>query len=194
MATSNAPYQILLVEDNLINQRLLARQLSRAGCEVTTADDGQYALDVLLAAAKSGRSFHICGAFACHPRARLLTRLQQWMWRCRECACPLDLNCKPHADALTAQRPRSDSAGTTARSGRPAAWSLTYIGRLCECARRAAGSYAGFRDGELCSLSLGELYHSIRRRLRYRSRSSLPHCSKKSKRSSLCRRDRFPIH
>jgi CheY-like chemotaxis protein len=48
-------------DGTVINQRLLARQLSRAGCTVTTADDGQYAIDTLLTAAKDGTGFDVCG-------------------------------------------------------------------------------------------------------------------------------------
>lgn len=39
--------KVLLVEDNIVNQRVLARQLQRAGCEVTVACDGQEALNYL---------------------------------------------------------------------------------------------------------------------------------------------------
>jgi CheY-like chemotaxis protein len=38
---------ILLVEDNLVNQRVLKKQLTKAGCTITTADNGLYALDHL---------------------------------------------------------------------------------------------------------------------------------------------------
>ena len=40
-------FEILLVEDNLINQRVLARQLRKAGCIVHTANDGVEALEFL---------------------------------------------------------------------------------------------------------------------------------------------------
>jgi CheY-like chemotaxis protein len=38
---------ILIVEDNLINQRVLSRQLIKAGCVVSTADNGHFALEHL---------------------------------------------------------------------------------------------------------------------------------------------------
>jgi CheY-like chemotaxis protein len=38
---------ILLVEDNIVNQRLLSRQLTKAGCIVSTADNGVFALEHL---------------------------------------------------------------------------------------------------------------------------------------------------
>lgn len=38
---------ILIVEDNLVNQRVLSRQLQKAGCAVLTADNGLLALEVL---------------------------------------------------------------------------------------------------------------------------------------------------
>lgn len=40
-------FEVLLVEDNLINQRVLARQLRKAGCIVHTANDGVEALGLL---------------------------------------------------------------------------------------------------------------------------------------------------
>jgi signal transduction histidine kinase/CheY-like chemotaxis protein len=40
-------WHILLVEDNLINQRILQKQLVKAGCLVTVANHGQEALDIL---------------------------------------------------------------------------------------------------------------------------------------------------
>lgn len=39
---------VLLVEDNEISQKLLKKQLVRAGCSVTTANDGVDAIDVVL--------------------------------------------------------------------------------------------------------------------------------------------------
>lgn len=39
------PYEVLLVEDNVINQQVLSRQLRKAGCIVHTANDGLEALD-----------------------------------------------------------------------------------------------------------------------------------------------------
>jgi PAS domain S-box-containing protein len=38
---------ILIVEDNLVNQKVLAKQLTKAGCVVSTADNGLLALDHL---------------------------------------------------------------------------------------------------------------------------------------------------
>ncbi|KAJ4296620.1 hypothetical protein N0V90_006668 [Kalmusia sp. IMI 367209] len=38
---------ILIVEDNLVNQRVLSRQLQKSGCTVYTADNGLLALEVL---------------------------------------------------------------------------------------------------------------------------------------------------
>jgi CheY-like chemotaxis protein len=40
-------YHVLLCEDNLINQRILAKQLRASGCIVTVANHGREALDVL---------------------------------------------------------------------------------------------------------------------------------------------------
>lgn len=40
-------YHLLLVEDNLVNQKILYRQLTKAGCIVTTADHGLEALEAL---------------------------------------------------------------------------------------------------------------------------------------------------
>jgi PAS domain S-box-containing protein len=38
---------ILIVEDNLLNQRVLTKQLTKAGCVVSTADNGLFALDFI---------------------------------------------------------------------------------------------------------------------------------------------------
>jgi CheY-like chemotaxis protein len=38
---------VLIVEDNLVNQRVLSKQLTKAGCIVSTADNGLLALDHL---------------------------------------------------------------------------------------------------------------------------------------------------
>jgi CheY-like chemotaxis protein len=38
---------ILIVEDNLVNQKVLSKQLSKAGCITSTADNGLFALDHL---------------------------------------------------------------------------------------------------------------------------------------------------
>ncbi|KAF3000464.1 hypothetical protein E8E15_000698 [Penicillium rubens] len=45
MSKLEEPHRILFVEDNVINQRVLARKLKIAGFEVTTANNGQEALD-----------------------------------------------------------------------------------------------------------------------------------------------------
>ena len=43
--SSESSLHILLVEDNLVNQRVLSRQLTKAGCVVHVANHGQEALD-----------------------------------------------------------------------------------------------------------------------------------------------------
>lgn len=45
MSKLERPHHILFVEDNIINQRVLSRKLKIAGFEVTTANNGQEALD-----------------------------------------------------------------------------------------------------------------------------------------------------
>ncbi|QSZ28736.1 hypothetical protein DSL72_003238 [Monilinia vaccinii-corymbosi] len=44
---ASKPMQVLLVEDNLVNQRILKRQLTKAGCVVHVANHGVEALEVL---------------------------------------------------------------------------------------------------------------------------------------------------
>jgi hypothetical protein len=44
----HASVHVLLVEDNEISQKLLKKQLVRAGCSVATANDGVEALEYLL--------------------------------------------------------------------------------------------------------------------------------------------------
>jgi CheY-like chemotaxis protein len=46
-AEEPGPLHILVVEDNIVNQKVLAKQLKKAGCVVTTADNGLYALTEL---------------------------------------------------------------------------------------------------------------------------------------------------
>jgi hypothetical protein len=49
---------VLVAEDNEISQKLLKKQLIRAGCKVATANDGVEAVDYVLdSAAKAGGSF-----------------------------------------------------------------------------------------------------------------------------------------
>lgn len=43
----NHPYHVLVVEDNLVNQRVLSKQLTKIGCKVTVANHGGEALDQL---------------------------------------------------------------------------------------------------------------------------------------------------
>lgn len=40
-------WHILIVEDNLVNQRILAQQLRKLGCKVLVANHGQEALDIV---------------------------------------------------------------------------------------------------------------------------------------------------
>ncbi|KAF2811370.1 uncharacterized protein BDZ99DRAFT_461454 [Mytilinidion resinicola] len=50
---------LLLVEDNLINQKVLKRQLQSRGFVVTTANNGQEAIDVVRALAESSTSYAV---------------------------------------------------------------------------------------------------------------------------------------
>lgn len=43
----SGPLHILVVEDNIVNQKVLAKQLRKAGCIVSTADNGRFALTEL---------------------------------------------------------------------------------------------------------------------------------------------------
>jgi CheY-like chemotaxis protein len=61
-APSTTPSSILLVEDNLINQRVLKKQLQRHGYIVHTADNGQEAFDFIKT------TQHWKGATASAPR------------------------------------------------------------------------------------------------------------------------------
>ena len=45
--TPTEPMHVLVVEDNLVNQRILRKQLEKAGCIVATADNGIHALTYL---------------------------------------------------------------------------------------------------------------------------------------------------
>ena len=43
-----APLKVLIVEDNLVNQKVLAKQLQNKGCEVHLANHGGEAIDTLM--------------------------------------------------------------------------------------------------------------------------------------------------
>jgi CheY-like chemotaxis protein len=45
---SSVAYNILLVEDNLLNQKILAKQLTKAGCTVHVSNNGAEAIDTML--------------------------------------------------------------------------------------------------------------------------------------------------
>ncbi|KAF1972904.1 aerobic respiration control sensor protein arcB [Bimuria novae-zelandiae CBS 107.79] len=45
--TGNSDLAILIVEDNMVNQKVLSKQLQKVGCTTYTADNGLLALDVL---------------------------------------------------------------------------------------------------------------------------------------------------
>lgn len=47
-ATNKRKLRVLLTEDNIINQQLLQRQLTKAGCSVAVANNGQEALDLVV--------------------------------------------------------------------------------------------------------------------------------------------------
>ncbi|KAK4047297.1 hypothetical protein OIV83_005475 [Microbotryomycetes sp. JL201] len=47
--TTNSPVHVLVVEDNLINQKVMTRQLKLAGYHVTVANNGREGLDYLIA-------------------------------------------------------------------------------------------------------------------------------------------------
>ncbi|MBX7167522.1 MAG: response regulator [Pirellulales bacterium] len=51
--------RILVAEDGLDNQRLIAHLLKKAGAVVTVCDNGQLALDAALAARAAGEPFHV---------------------------------------------------------------------------------------------------------------------------------------
>ena len=53
------PRRILLVDDGIDNQRLIAYVLRKAGIEVSVAENGQVAVDLALAATLAGSSFDI---------------------------------------------------------------------------------------------------------------------------------------
>jgi CheY-like chemotaxis protein len=53
------PRRILLAEDGLENQRLIAHVLRKDGAEVSVAENGQVAVDSALAATQAGSSFDV---------------------------------------------------------------------------------------------------------------------------------------
>ena len=52
-------YRILLAEDNPTNQTLIVGILKKTGAEVTSADDGKIALDLVLSAREKGKHFDL---------------------------------------------------------------------------------------------------------------------------------------
>lgn len=55
-----ASYSILLVEDNLLNQRVLAKQLQRAGCMVEVVNHGGEAIDYVLQCLNQAAEYGSC--------------------------------------------------------------------------------------------------------------------------------------
>jgi hypothetical protein len=67
LPTPGRKLRVLLTEDNLINQQLLQRQLTKAGCSVAVANNGQEALD-LVVEGESNLDCILMGMFAVsHP-------------------------------------------------------------------------------------------------------------------------------
>jgi CheY-like chemotaxis protein len=52
--------RVLVCEDNLLNQKLLYRQLTKAGIETTVANNGLEAIDKLLQSVREGRPMNVC--------------------------------------------------------------------------------------------------------------------------------------
>lgn len=52
--------RVLVCEDNMLNQKLLHRQLTKAGIETIVANNGLEAIDKLLQSAKEGRPLNVC--------------------------------------------------------------------------------------------------------------------------------------
>lgn len=52
--------RVLVCEDNLLNQKLLHRQLSKSGIETIVANNGLEAIDKLVQSAKEGRPLNVC--------------------------------------------------------------------------------------------------------------------------------------
>lgn len=59
--TETGTIHVLLVEDNEISQKLLKKQLVRAGCSVITANDGVEALEILLKNASTSHPGSLVG-------------------------------------------------------------------------------------------------------------------------------------
>ncbi|KAL8290344.1 hypothetical protein RQP46_002602 [Phenoliferia psychrophenolica] len=55
--TRLTPIRVLVVEDNVVNQKVLGRQLKTKGYDATVANNGREALDILLETEKSGPRF-----------------------------------------------------------------------------------------------------------------------------------------
>lgn len=47
-ASIDRPLNVLIVDDDGLTRKLMSRMLQRQGCNISTAEDGQYALDLLL--------------------------------------------------------------------------------------------------------------------------------------------------
>jgi PAS domain S-box-containing protein len=56
---ASLPYRVLLAEDNPVNRRLIALHLKRAGADVSVAENGRIALEMIESAEAAGREYEL---------------------------------------------------------------------------------------------------------------------------------------
>ena len=94
VAENDVPYDILIAEDNLVNQKLAVKILEKYGHQVEIAENGQLAVDAFKARVQRNRPFDVILVSLEPPiqfnlrtiRLTVLRALFRWMFLCRSWA------------------------------------------------------------------------------------------------------------
>ena len=92
VAENDVPYDILIAEDNLVNQKLAVKILEKYGHQVEIAENGQLAVDAFKARVQRNRPFDVIlvslmsVCIATEFVAEVRRSLCRWMCQCRSWA------------------------------------------------------------------------------------------------------------
>ena len=121
VAENDVPYDILIAEDNLVNQKLAVKILEKYGHQVEIAENGQLAVDAFKARVQRNRPFDVILVSLEPPiqfnlrttRLTVLRALFRWMFLCRSWAA-----WKPRSLSVPMSRPMAWSQRPSLRSPR----------------------------------------------------------------------------